>query len=265
MIDFLVRRKKMLLGLVIIGVFVILGLWDPFAHSATTPSSGVISLPPDGSYWFGTDANGFDIFSRTFVAAPRDISLALAGTVVSLIIGTVLGLFAGRRGYLSAFIVRGLDVFQSFPLLILAITVITLLGNQAWSVIAAIAVINVPRFIRLVRSEALVLRESRFVEAAIAIGASPLRVLFRHILPNVREVILAQFSLSAANALMIITTMAFLGVGTSPPHPSWGAMAQDGARVIALGQWWVAAFPCIAIALCVYAFNLLADDLEHKR
>mgnify|MGYP001225613726 CR=1 FL=1 len=247
----------------LIGICLI-GLFAAFPHDPLQPDPSVISLPPGSEYWFGTDPNGFDVFSRVFVAAPRDIALSLGGAVVALVLGTVLGLLAGGRGWAANLIVRSLDVFQSFPLLILAISVIALLGNQPWTVIAAIAIIDTPRFVRLVRSEVIVLRESRFIEAAIALGNPPTRVLFRHVLPNVREVILAQFSLSAANAMMIITTMAFLGVGVNPPNPSWGQMAQEGAKVIQLGQWWPAAFPCIAIALSVWALNSIAESLEFK-
>ncbi|ROR97749.1 peptide/nickel transport system permease protein [Salana multivorans] len=243
---------------------VLAGLLVSFPHDPLWPNPAAISRPPSSEYWFGTDPNGFDVFSRVFVAAPRDIALSLGGASVALVIGTVLGLLAGGRGWGATLIVRALDVFQSFPLLILAIAVIALLGNRPWTVIAAIAIIDTPRFVRLIRSEVLVLRESRFIEAATALGNPPSRVLFRHVLPNVREVILAQFSLSAANAMMIITTMAFLGVGVNPPHPSWGQMAQEGAKVIQIGQWWAAAFPCIAIALCVWALNSISESLEFK-
>lgn len=249
-------------GLAVLIVLVGLGLGLPLPYSPVVPDVGAISLPPSSQHWFGTDINGFDVFSRTIAAAPRDISLAAAGAVVSLLLGVPLGLFASLKGRLGELMMRGVDAFQSFPLLILAIAVVTLLGNNLWNVVAAIAIINVPRFMRIVRSEALSIRESRFIEAAVAIGASRGRIMFHHTLPNVTGIILVQFSLAAANALMVIATMAFLGVGVSPPDPTWGAMAQEGAKVIANGQWWMSLFPCLAIFAAVGGMNLVADGTQ---
>ena len=157
---------------------------------------------------------------------------------------------------------RALDAFQAFPLLILAIAIVSLTGDRLENVIIAIALINVPRFMRLVRSEVLSLRESRFVEAAIAFGASKTRVMFRHLLPNLSGVILAQVSLAAAHAIIVIAALSFLGIGITPPDASWGAMIQSGARNMVSGQWWVVAFPGLAVIVAVTSLNLIADGLD---
>ena len=135
-------------------------------------------------------------------------------------------------------------------------------GNRLENVVIAIAVINIPRFMRLVRSEVLSLRESRFAEAAIAIGATKARLMFRHLLPNLTGIILAQVSIAAAHAIIVIAALSFLGIGITPPDASWGAMIQSGARNMISGQWWVAAFPGMAVVIAVASLNLIADGLD---
>jgi peptide/nickel transport system permease protein len=255
-------NKSIVIGVGVLMAMLLAGLFypTPFSPYASDPYSR--SLPPDAIHWFGTDINGFDIFSRVIAASIRDLPLAMVGAVASLLIGVPLGLLASVRGRLASVLMRSVDAFQSFPLLILAIVVVTLLGNNLWNIAAAIAVINVPRFMRLVRSEALSVRESRFIEAATAIGASQGRVLFVHLLPNVSGVIFAQFSLAAADALVVITTMNFFGIGVSPPEPTWGSMVQEGASVIAQGQWWGVVFPSVAILIAVLSLNMAADGMQ---
>ena len=215
-----------------------------------------------GRYWLGTDSLGRDVFRRVLAGARLDLPLALAGMAASLVLGVPLGLLASQKSRWSERFMRALDMFQAFPLLVIAIVLVALAGNHLYMVVVAIAVINTPRFIRLIRSEALSLRESRFVEAAIAIGASRLRVMFRHVLPNTTGTILVQASLTAAQSIVVIAALAYLGVGIRPPKASWGAMIKDGSQGITTGQWWVAIFPGIAVFICVLLFNVIGDRLE---
>lgn len=231
----------------------------PFDPRATNGSSALKG--PSSVHWFGTDGAGADVFSRVIDAARIDLSLALAGTLLSLVLGVVLGLAASTKGKGSERLIRGLDAFQAFPLLILALALVTLSGNQLYMVVVAIALINIPRYMRLLRSEVLALRSSRFIEASIAMGASPWRVTFRHLLPNVWGVILVQTSLTIANAIVVIASLSFLGVGVSAPTPSWGAMIRAGAGNMSSGEWWIATFPGLFVLLCVLAFNQLADAI----
>ena len=166
------------------------------------------------------------------------------------------------RGRWGQFALRALDVFQAFPLLVLAIVVVTLTGNRVENVVFAIAMINAPRLVRLVHSEVLPLRETRFIEAALAMGASPLRIMFRHILPNVTSIILVQASLCAANAIVVVATLSFFGVGVTPPEATWGAMLQTGAPYVTVGKWWVVVFPGLAVFLAVICLNIIADGLS---
>ncbi len=234
----------------------------PLPYDPIAPDVRAILLPPNQAHWFGTDVNGFDIYSRVIASGAVDLPLAIAGTLASLAVGVPLGLWASSKGPWGERIMRGLDAFQAFPLLVLAIAVVTLLGNRIGSVIVAIVMINGPRFMRLVRSEVLSMRESRFVEAAIASGATNTRVLWRHILPNVKGVILAQATLAAAHSIIVIAALGFLGVGVRPPQPSWGIMIQSGARHMATGQWWTVLFPGLAVFVSVLSLNIITDRLQ---
>ena len=234
----------------------------PLPHDPLSPDPRNTLAPPSVEHWFGTDVNGFDVFSRTVVSALTDIPLAAAGICVSMLIGVPAGLFAGGRRGRGELTMRALDAFQAFPLLILVVSLVQLWGAGIHTIVAAIAIINAPRFIRLVRGEAVSLRESRFVEAAQAFGASSPRILFRHILPNTTGVILVQASLGGAHAVMTIAAMSFLGIGIVPPTPSWGSIIQAGARNVATGQWWIVVFPALFVFLAVGSLNLIADRLQ---
>jgi peptide/nickel transport system permease protein len=255
-------RPAILVGVGVILALLAAGFWLPLPYSPTAPDPSATSLPPSAAHWFGTDGDGFDVFSRTIASAGRDLPLAVIGTLVSLLVGVPLGLLVSTKGRWPERVMRGLDVFQAFPLVIIAIAIVTLTGNKLQNVILAVMIINVPRFMRLIRSEALAMRESRFIEAAWAAGATRYRVLVKHILPNVAGVTLAQSSLAAAQAIIVIAALSFLGVGVSPPNPSWGLMIQEGARQMTIGQWWVVAFPGLAVLLTVICFNLIADGLQ---
>jgi len=258
-----VRRQPTIgVGIAMLGIVLLAGFFLPLPHSPTRPDALNTLQPPSGEHWFGTDGDGFDVFARTIASAQRDLPLAVVGTLVSLLIGVPLGLLASTKGKWSERLMRALDVFQSFPLVIIAIAIVTLTGNRLENVVLAIMVINVPRFMRLIRSEALSLRESRFIEAARAVGATRTRVLARHMLPNVIGVSMAQSSLAAAHAIVVIAALSFLGVGVSPPNPSWGLMIQAGARRMVSGDWWIVAFPGLAVLVTVVALNLIADGLQ---
>lgn len=259
------EQPSIAVGIAAVVLILLAGFFMPLPHSPTRPDPINTLQAPSTDHWFGTDSNGFDVFSRTIASGARDLPLAIGGALGSVLIGLPLGLLASTRGRWSERIMRGLDVFQSFPLVILAITIVTLTGNRLENVVLAILIINVPRFMRLIRSEALSLRESRFIEAARAVGATPTRVLRRHMLPNVIGVTLAQSSLAAAHAIVVIAALSFLGVGVSPPNPSWGLMIQAGSRLMTTGHWWVVMFPGLAVLIAVASFNLIADGLQMRQ
>jgi peptide/nickel transport system permease protein len=259
--DLVRRHPWAALGVLFIVVLLLSSLFAPLPFDPRSTNPGASLQAPGGEHWFGTDGTGGDVFSRVVDAARVDLSLALLGTLLALALGIPLGLAASTKGRGSERLVRGLDAFQAFPLLILALALVSLSGNRLYMVVVAIALINVPRYMRLLRSEILSIREARFIEAAHAMGASTRRVATRHLLPNVWGVILVQTSLTIANAIVVIASLSFLGVGVSAPTPSWGAMIRDGSGNMSSGEWWIATFPGIAVLLCVLAFNQLADAI----
>lgn len=253
------------LGIAIGALFLLLILLAaflaPLPYDPRRPDALARLLPPSGSYLLGTDSSGFDVFSRTIAAGRLDLPLALVGTLICLMIGVPVGLAASAKSRWDELIMRFLDVFQAFPLLVLALVIVALTGNNLRNVVVAIVLINTPRFIRLTRSEALSVRESRYMEAARAMGASKTRIVWRHLLPNISGTVLAQASLSAANAIVVIAALSFIGIGSSPTDPSWGAMIRLGSQNMATGQWWVAFGPGIAVFLTVVSFNAIADGI----
>lgn len=255
-------RIKVAAGLGYLAALLLAALVAPLPYSPTAANTNAVLLPPSGAHWLGTDTMGIDVFSRTIRAAATDLPLALAGTLAALVVGVPFGLWLsssrrwGERG------MRVVDAFQALPLLILILALVAISGNQLWVIILAVAIYGGPVYIRLVRSQVLSLRESRFIEAAAAIGASRYRIMRHHLLPNVREIIFAQTSLVAAGALLGIAALSFLGIGIQPPTASWGSMISVGSSALVQGQWWPVAFPGLAIFSCIVAFNIVADGLR---
>ena len=255
------RNKGLAFALVLLGIIVVSSTLLPLPQDPLQPNPYQTLRSPDREFWFGTDRVGFDVFSRTIRSARVDLPVSVVGTLVSLVVGVAIGLVVSVKGRWSERIMRCLDMFQAFPLLVLAIVVVALTGNNLRNVVVAIALVNIPRFIRLVRSEALALRETRFIEAAISIGASRVRVMVRHLLPNMTGVVVAQASLAAAHAIIVVAGLSFLGIGITPPQASWGTMIRSGSQNIATGHWWVAVFPGLAVFVVVTAFNVVADGI----
>jgi peptide/nickel transport system permease protein len=248
----------------VLALLLLASFFAPLPYGPTTPDPTNVLQEPSAAHIFGTDANGFDVFSRVVAAGQRDLPLALIGTLASLVIGLLIGLPLSSKSRWSERLMRALDAFQSFPLIVLSVTIVSLTGNNIQNIVYAIVIINGPRFIRLIRGEALSIRDGRFIEAAVATGARPRRIVFRHIMPNVVDVCLVQCSLTAANAVIVIAALNFLGVGVSPPDPTWGSMVQVGAQGISTGQWWVAIWPGVAIFIAIASLNVLANGIQRR-
>lgn len=219
-------------------------------------------LAPSSEHWFGTDDVGMDVFSRV-IAAPRiDLGIALSATVLALAIGTAIGGIAGYfRTWWSEMIMRISDLIQSFPVFILAMVLVTITGQEIWIVVAVIAFVNVPLYVRLIRAELLSLRERTFVEAAIVLGVPPLRIIRRHLIPNVIGIIINQASITMGVAMLLTAGLSFVGAGVRVPTPEWGLMIATGAPSIVTGQWWPSVFPGIALSLSVFGFALFGDGV----
>jgi peptide/nickel transport system permease protein len=255
------RYSGILVGLAVLLIFLGVGFFLPLPFDPRSPDPYDLLGAPDAAHWFGTDQNGADIFSRTLAGARYDLPLAIVAAILSCLAGVPIGLWASANTRGARILMQALDVLQSFPLIILSLVLIALGGNDVKIVVIAIVVAFTPQIIRLVRSEAMVVRASRYVEAAYMLGASPLRVMTRHILPNVAGIILAQGSLALGHALQVIATLGFLGVGVAPGAASWGAMIQSGVGFVQSGYWWLVFFPGMAILIFVMAVNAIADGL----
>jgi len=232
---------------------------DPYATNIIERLSA-----PGGVYIFGTDEVGFDIFSRTIIAGKIDLFISLLGTFTALIIGLPLGLIASDKTKNADRIMKVLDMFQAFPLLVLAIVIVAMWGNNIRNVIFAIILINVPRFTRLIRSEALTVRESRFIEVATAMGASKTRIISKHLLPNILGTLLAQASITTAHSIVVVAALSFIGIGVVPPEASWGSMIRAGSQYMITGQWWMSLFPGLAIFLSVLSFNTISQYILRR-
>lgn len=265
------QRPLFALGYVLIALIVLLALFAPIvAPYDPEQANGAITLQsPSGAHVLGTDISGMDIFSRVIFSARIDLVIAVLGTLFSVLIGGPLGLvagyFAGVRGVwgrVSELTMRAADVLQAFPVFVLAIALVAALGQSARNVIIAIAFVNAPIYLRLMRTQALSLRERRFVDAARVSGNSELRIVFRHILPNAVAPAIIQASVNMGWAVLLTAGLSFVGAGVRVPTPEWGSMIAVGAQNMITGQWWPALFPGVAIALTVLGMALIGDSLE---
>jgi peptide/nickel transport system permease protein len=218
--------------------------------------------PPSTEHFLGTDQLGRDIFSRIIFGGRISLTVGLVIVFTGGVIGTLVGLISGYfGGWAEEFLMRITDIFLAFPSLILAMAIATALGHGLYNAMIAIAIVTWPIYARLVRAQVLSLRNQEFVYAAIALGASPARILLRHILPNSLSPILVQASFNMGSAILTAAGLSFIGVGLQPPTPEWGVMISEGRQFIST-HYWLSTFPGIAILLSVTAFNLLGDGLR---
>lgn len=261
-------NPPLLSGAAIIAVYVIGAYLIPalsqFDAEIANPREALQS--PSSRHPFGTDRSGLDVFVRVFQAPRIDLSIVLLGVGLGAIIGVLLGVMTGfSRGPIGEVSMRIADIVQAFPLLILAIALVSLAGNDLKNVVFVLAFVNVPVFLRLTRSRVLTVREQRFIEASVALGNSKTRLISRHILPNTLGPAVVQFGVSMGYGILTLAGLAFLGVGVQLPTPEWGSMILTGSTNITTGQWWISVFPGIALALAVFAFNLVSEGVEQAR
>ena len=250
-------------GMIVIAFLVIAALstvytpYNPAAQSLRASLQG-----PSFQHWLGTDEFGRDILSRLMAGTIPTFGIAVLGVAIGLTIGMSLGALAGFFGGLAdAIIMRVIDVQLAIPGIILAIVIITILGVGMMPVILAVGVFSIPGFARVARAGVLVTKGRDFVEAAHSIGASGSQVLRRHILPNTMAPIIVQTSLRTATAILVASSLSFLGLGAQPPSPEWGSMLST-SRDYLQSHPHTAVFPGIAVALAVMGFNLLGDGLR---
>ncbi len=218
--------------------------------------------PPSGDYPLGTDQFGRDIFSRLLWGARISLMVSLGAIAAAMVVGGVIGMVSGYvGGRFDLFVMQVMDVFLSFPSLILGLIVVALLGPDLINLVVAIALTAIAPFARIARAPTLVLKERAFIEAGRALGYSHVRILFAHILPNILSEVLVMGSLWMATAVRVEASLSFIGLGVRPPTATWGGMTRDGFENI-LDAPWLAIFPGLAIMLLVLGLNMIGDGLR---
>tara|TARA_Y100000022_G_scaffold15472_1_gene12032 strand:+ start:321 stop:1118 length:798 start_codon:yes stop_codon:yes gene_type:complete len=254
-------------GLAIVVVFLVVAAIGPWIVPFPEDATGAVHLdiklqPPDGTHWFGTDEVGNDVFTRVVLGTRVTLQIACIVTGVAMLIGVPLGMIAGLvGGWVQEVIMRVTDVFLSVPGLVLAIAIVGALGPGIVNAMLALSLVWWPGYVRLVQAKTLALKNEIYVQAAYSIGASKLRIVFIHILPNCTSPIIVKASMDMGMAILGAASLGFLGLGAQPPFPEWGAMISI-ARTYLPDWWWYSFFPGLAISLTVLGFNLLGDGLR---
>jgi len=263
-------RQQMLavwVGLAIVLVYLFLALFgEAVAPYSYTEQNFVATLqPPSLDHLFGTDQFGRDIFSRVVVGSRSIMGLAGIATLLSLLIGGVVGVVAGYAGRLwDEALMRVADVLLSFPAMLLALLIISTLGSEVIYLILTIVVVFAPGIARVVRSETLGLAAKEFIDAAHATGVPAHRIVLRHLIPNLVDLLVVEGSIYFSYAILIGSGLSFLGLGVQPPSPDWGLQVNDGRNFL-LTAWWITVFPSLAISSLVLGVNLLADGLTQQQ
>jgi peptide/nickel transport system permease protein len=259
------RRTPLgLVGAALVAAFLLLTVGAPWLapYDPVTADFASVLSPPTATHPFGTDDVGRDILSRVVYGSRISLQAGLFTVAVALVIGLPLGLAAGFfGGRVDDVIMRGSEVILAFPTLVLALGITAILGPKLIHALFAIGIVFVPHFARLVRAQALSVKENDYVTAARALGASDTRLLARHVLPNCLAPLLVQCTFSISFAILTEAALSFLGLGTQPPTPSWGIMLSMGRGYLEQAPW-LGAFPGLAIFLTVLGFNLLGDGLR---
>ncbi len=265
------KRPDFMLGYIIVALIIFIAIFAPlFAPFDPIKSDAKNYLKaPQWPYLMGTDATGMDVFSRVLYAPRVDLAIALLGTLLSAILGVILGAIAGfydssgkAAGFSSAFIMRSADVVQAFPVFVFAIAVVAVLGQSIQSLVMAIAFVNAPIYLRLMRSQCLSIRRMRYVEAAYIAGTSDIKIILSHVIPNSIAPLLAQLSVNIGWAILLTSALSFIGAGVEAPTPEWGSMISMGFQNIVTGHWWPSIFPGLALALTVLGFALVGSSIE---
>ena len=268
---FLRLRPSFAVGYAIVTTVVVIALlapWlAPFGPMDADPN--VYLLPPGGSHVLGTDGTGMDIFSRVVFAPRVDLAIAIVGTLLSAMIGgaigALVGYYEGQRAWrraLSTVVMRSADVLQAFPVFVFAIALVAVFGQSVKSIILAIAFVNTPIYLRLMRVQVLSISKLRYVEAAYVAGASDVAILRRHVIPNAIAPLVAQLSVNIGWSVLLTAGLSFVGAGVVAPTPEWGSMIAMGFQNIVTGQWWPSVFPGIALSVTVLGFALVGSSIE---
>ena len=257
--------SRLVVGLILFGGMIGVAIFapliarnDPLAIDFETQF-----LSPTAEHWFGTGKLGFDIFARVVYATRYDLVIAISAVAFSIVIGHPIGLIVGYvGGRADSLTMRGLDVIQSFPAFVLAVGVLSALGEGVWNLILVVGVVGVPTFVRLVRSEVRSIREHSYVEAGRAVGNSKRQIMLRYIAPGTVGTMATQAAISCGWAILLTAALGFIGLGVPLPQPEWGAMIAEGVQEMVVGgRWWISVFPGMAIAITIFSLSLIGESI----
>ncbi|AEF84597.1 glutathione transport system permease protein GsiD [Treponema primitia ZAS-2] len=258
------RNTNIVIGGVIVLVMVFIALFpglvashDPLAYSAD-----LMLRPPSAEHIFGTDHLGRDIFSRVIWGARIDLMMGVVAVITPFILGTLIGLLAGYYGgFMDSLMMRACDIFMAFPFTLIVIVVVTVTGPSITNLFIAMWLVSWMHYARLVRGEVLVAKNAEYIQAARVLGYTNIRLLLRHLLPNVISGCVVYAASDIVMCMLAGASMSFLGLGIQPPTPEWGAIIEGGRAYIS-NAWWIAAFPGLFLAVTGTGFSLIGDGLS---
>lgn len=258
------RNKLTLTGFIIVGLVVLVGLLAPVLAPY---DPNLMDIParlqgPSSAHPFGTDEMGRDILSRVMYGARISIAVGVIIVAVSAAIGVILGSLSGYfGGKIDQAVMAVTDMILAFPSMVLALALTAAMGPGLLNTMLAVIIVRIPMYTRLMRGQVLVQKEQQYVRAARTFGEKPFWIVARHIVPNCLTPLMVQMTLGIGDAILIASSMSFIGLGAQPPTPEWGAMIST-ARVYAIDQWWYAAFPGLSILITIMGFNLIGDGIR---
>lgn len=258
------RRKVSVLGAVILLFFLLVALFGPMFCTQDPLAQDLVHKyqQPSSEHWFGTDNLGRDNFTRMIYGARVSLSISFAGVMSGCLVGVLLGVCAGFfGGWVDTLVSRLIDILLAFPSLLLAITVVAILGSGTENTAIAIAIFSIPSIARMVRGIVMANKDAEYIQACRVMGASNARMIFTHIIPNAVSQIIVNITLNLGTAILTASSLSFLGLGVQPPAPEWGAMLSTGRDVIRAYPLAVL-IPGIAITLVVMSFSLVGDGLR---
>lgn len=258
------KSRTAIFGIIIIILFTLIALLAPVISPYDPMEQNFIKSfrPPSSEHYLGTDEFGRDVFSRIIYGSRISLQIGFVAVFISLIVGVTVGLIAGYYGgWIDMAVMRVMDLMLSFPYILLALVIMSILGPGIYNAMVAIGIVYVPQYARIVRSSVLSVKKKEYVLAARSLGANDSRIILKHIFLNSMAPIIIQTTLSIGRAIINAAGLSFLGLGAQPPTPEWGAMLSNGQDFLRNAPW-IATFPGIAIALLVLGFNLVGDGLR---
>jgi peptide/nickel transport system permease protein len=259
------RNKLAVAGMIVIIFFYAAAIAAPLIsrYDYQAIQSGMRDKPPSAEHWLGTDRNGRDVYARLIKGGQISLAAGFASVVIIMSVGVSLGALSGFfGGWVDTLIMRFTDILLAIPLILLLITAASLFQPGLKTTIIVIGLTSWPGAARLVRGQFLALKGQEYVTAARAMGANPTRIILRHLFPNSLAIIIVEATLWLSYAIILESSLSYLGLGVVIPTPSWGNMLQDGQKELLAGAWWLTLFPGLAIFIIVLCFNLMGDGLR---